>query len=311
MIAAKVVAKPLPRRKVLVPSFTFAASVLSLQWAGLEPVFCDIDAETWQAEPRGALELLEPLKDELALILLCNTFGAPADLEAWREIAAKLDVPVLVDSAPGLGAQYPGGKKQGQSGFVEVFSLHATKVFAVGEGGTITTDDDVLADRIRRLRNFGFDNQRICADMGLNAKLSEMQAAIACRVLDGFDDICAHRRQRAAHYIQKLSPLGFRFQKLGELSVYQFVPARAPVGVSVPRLREQLSKRGIETRTYFAPPLHQQPHFSQISRVGTLDRTESVSESMISLPMSNRLSAADVDRICVAITQSLEESSAE
>ena len=136
MLAARLLARPEAPARALVPSFTFPASALALEWAGFEPVFCDVDPETWQ--PSIDPDLLRRHAGEFALALLCNTFGAPADVGFWSELAASCGLPLLVDSASGLGGRYTDGRPLGGAGLVEVFSMHVTKTLGAGEGGLVT-----------------------------------------------------------------------------------------------------------------------------------------------------------------------------
>ena len=305
-LAIAALARPIPHGKVLMPSFTFVATALAAEACGFAPLFCDVFESSWQAKPDIAK--VAARRDEISLILLCNTFGAPADIDAWSQLACELELPMLIDSAPGLGASYVDGRRQGASGFTEVFSMHATKTFAVGEGGVITTDDDALAARLGRMRNFGFDEQRLCREQGTNAKLSEMQAAIGCRVLDRFEGVVEHRRRRAAEYRARLAPKGFEFQQHGELSAYQFVPVRVPRGIEALWLQQKLAAVGIETRRYFAPALHGHPHFEHTERLEPLTVTAALQEQMLSLPMSNRLRTDEVDRVCDAVLEAVKGS---
>jgi dTDP-4-amino-4,6-dideoxygalactose transaminase len=283
-------------RGVLMPSFTFPATALAVEWAGLEPILCDVDPETWQ--PVIDADATRELLDELALLLPCHTFGAPVDLEPWRALAEENGLPLLIDAAAGLGGRYPDGRRLGAAGAVEVFSLQATKPFAVGEGGVIAAPSEELAERLRVLRNFGLDAGRNCVAKGINAKLSELHAAIACRVLDGFEAVLARRRAIAARYRAALEPAGFRFQRGGEGSPWQCVPVRVPAGRDRSALRARLERCGIETRHYFSPPLHEQPRYRACRRAGDLPHTDRVAAEIVSLPMSNSLEEAAVDRIC-------------
>jgi len=306
MLAAKALAKPSGKRQVAVlPSFTFPASALALQWAGYEPVFCDIDADTLQ--PVFVPDVIRSQSRDVGLLLACNTFGAPGDLAAWEAAAAALDVPLLIDSASGLGSVYTDGRKLGAAGATEVFSLHATKTFGVGEGGVVATSDDTLAQRLLRARNFGLDDAGVCIDVGLNAKLAEIHAAIACHVLAGYDAACTQRRGIAAEYVQRLRPLGVRFQRHGERSTYQCVSALLPQGSERSDVQRLLAQRGIETRAYFDPPLHRHPQFHDVAAVNSLATTNDVAARILSLPIYNDMNVATVEEVCRALGDALTQ----
>ncbi len=306
MVAVNAVLRCGRANKFLVPSFTFAASALAAEWRGLEPVFCDIDPQTWQATVDA--DTLYARRDEFALIVLCNTFGAPADIAFWKSLAARCDIPMIMDSAAGLGASYADGTGFGQAGHLEVFSMHATKAFGIGEGGVVVTDDPEMYRHLRALKDFGLDGDRNCAALGINAKLSEFHAAIACRVLEHYPGILSKRRAIAAHYRERLEPHGFVFQRHGELSAYPFVSARVPAGASRLHLRQQAECHGIEIRQYFSPPLHHQPRYRACESLGDLAVTNGVANAILSLPISNSMSAATVDRICDCLVESLSPS---
>ena len=299
MIAIRDATRHSRGRRVLLPSFTFAASALAVRWAGMEPVFCDIDPQGWQ--PTATAEQLRELGEDLGLILLCNTFGAPSDVARWSELARNAGVPIIVDSAAGMAGCYADGRKFGSAGLVEVFSMHATKAFAVGEGGIVACPDEETFTRLRGMRNFGFDENGACTAFGLNGKLTELHAAIACRVLEGFDAVMERRRDIMGRYHARLALRKFRFQLHAEQAVYQALPVRVPEGIDRAELRRHLTADGIETRQYFSNPLHTTPEFRECRTIGPLAETERASHDALSLPMGNRLSDDDVDYICASI----------
>jgi dTDP-4-amino-4,6-dideoxygalactose transaminase len=168
-----------------------------------------------------------------------------AQRAAWEDAARAADVPLLVDSAAGFGAVADDGRVLSRQGDMEVFSFHATKPFAIGEGGVITTADDELARRAMRLANFGFEAGVIEHDVGLNAKLSEWSAATALAVLDGYDAVLGRRRECAQQMLDALDPHDYQRQYGSEGAAWQFVPVLAPLS--------RLARRGGRER---AP----QPH---------------------------------------------------
>ena len=194
------------------PSFTFPASVQAARWAGLRPRFVDIDPRHWHIDPDSLARALASAGDEAAIVLACSAFGTPPDealRRAWLDLCAHHGVPCLVDSAAGFGAVSDDGMPIGAQGDAEVVSFHATKPFAVGEGGAVFSRHQHVLDRVARILNFGLDERRhVVEPMALNGKLSEMHAATALAVLDDFDDVLRRRRAAAEQYERLLGDIG-------------------------------------------------------------------------------------------------------
>jgi dTDP-4-amino-4,6-dideoxygalactose transaminase len=290
------------RRYVIVPSFTFVATVDAIAWCGFEPLFCDVSAQSWHADPTSVAVALDRWRGQVAAVLVCSTFGtAPQahETEAWASLAAFADVPLLVDSAAGFGSVDADGRRLGLQGDAEVFSFHATKPFAIGEGGVITTRSAEVAQACARLANFGFDRQRRVGDeIGLNAKLSELHAATGLAALDRHGDVLAARRQRAARLLDGVRPHGFLGQVGAPGSTFQFVPVLAPSpAVRDAALAEGVA-RGVELRTYYDTPLHRLSPFAGAPCSGPLTTTDRLASRALSLPMANSL---DDDAILAVI----------
>jgi dTDP-4-amino-4,6-dideoxygalactose transaminase len=183
-----------------------------------------------------------------------------------------------------------------------VFSFHATKPFAIGEGGLLTTTRTEVAERAARLANFGFEHGVVHDAPGLNAKLPEWPAATALALLDRYHEVLAARRSAAAEILEALAPHGYTWQSGTAGAAWQFVPLLAPS----PRVRDAAlalgRERGIELRTYFSVPLHRMPAFASAPAAGTLACTEDLAARALSLPMANDQSASDRDAIvaCMA-----------
>ncbi len=155
------------RPYVLVPSFTFAAGPLAIRSCGYEPAFLDVEPDSWQPSLNDAHEFLATNADSTAGILLTNTLGvANEGIQAWEALADGYGLALVIDSAAGFGSQYASGEQLGARGTCEVFSLHATKTLAVGEGGAVIARDPELIDRIDRIKNFGFDADRNSVELG-------------------------------------------------------------------------------------------------------------------------------------------------
>jgi dTDP-4-amino-4,6-dideoxygalactose transaminase len=291
------------RREVIMPAFTFIATLNAVRWAGYEPVFADVDPQHWHLDPASVASLLEHRSGRVAGMLAVSAFGAapPRAVEAaWQRLAADAEIPLVVDSAAGFGATDDTGRPLGGQGDVEVFSFHATKPFAIGEGGLITTDDADLADRAARLANFDFDRDRVpVSPDGLNGKLDELHCAVGLAVLEEFDAILAARATAAAQIRAPLEAAGLQFQAGCARSTWQFVPALVRDERERERVGNACAAAGIEIRQYYQP-LHRMPAFAATPAT-SLDVTEDVASRQISLPMSNRMSPATADAIVRAV----------
>jgi dTDP-4-amino-4,6-dideoxygalactose transaminase len=287
-------------REVLMPSFTFAATINAVLWCGLRPVFVDVEERSWHLDADCLQRALARRRGSVAAVLACSTFGIPpssAQQAAWEDAARAADIPLIVDSAAGFGAATKDGKLLGRQGDAEVFSFHATKPFAIGEGGLVTTSDARTAERVTRLANFGFEDGVVESDIGLNAKLTEWSAATALAVLDGYDDVLERRRARAERILQAIEPHGYRSQAGTDNAVWQFVPVLAPSPAAREAAIELAAQEAVELRSYYAVPLHRMPAFSSTPIAGDLRCTEYLAERTLSLPMANDLGASDIDLI--------------
>ena len=285
--------------EVLMPSFTFPAPALAVMWAGLTPVFVDIDPDSWHPSAES-LELgLEQRGQRVAAVLGCSTFGLPPAPElsrCWEGAAQQAGVPLLVDSAAGFGSVTAEHRRLGHQGDAEIFSFHATKPFAIGEGGLVCTEDPELAARISRLTNFGFEGGTV-VEQGLNAKLAEWPAATALAVLDRFESVLSQRRQLAAVIQNAFLAAGFHAPDCTGQPAWQFVPVAAPSpGIRNETIRHA-RERGIEVRAYFDTPLHRMPAFASAPIVGALTCTEDLAGRVVSLPMANDLNTDDLEQI--------------
>ena len=292
------------RRQVLMPSFTFAAAVDAVLWAGLEPVFVDVEPDSWHLDPAALEAALTRYSDTVGAVLAASTFGTPPSIAhraAWEAATARAGIPLLVDSAAGFGATDERGDRLGRQGDAEMFSFHATKPFAIGEGGLVTTEDPMLASRLARLTNFGFEEGVVSEDLGLNAKLAEWPAATALAVLDTYREILAARRASAERILAALEPHGYTRQRGAEGSPWQFVPVLAPSGDVRDAALERARHDEIEMRSYFSVPLHRMSAFASLEVAGDLRVTEELAARVLSLPMANDLAESAVDAIAACL----------
>jgi dTDP-4-amino-4,6-dideoxygalactose transaminase len=297
------------RRLVATPAYTFTATACAIRWAGYEPLFVDVEPAGWQLDPAALDEALEARNGEVAGVLGCSTFGTPAAaalIGAWRATAAAHGVPMLLDSAAAFGAHDDGGSPAGARGETELFSFHATKPFAIGEGGLLATPDLELAERARRLTNFGIDTATgTSAETGVNAKLSELAAAAGLAMLEAFDVQFARRRANAEALRAALAGLPLGWQQGAGESGWQVVPVRTPDAAARDGVRRAAAAAGVMVRAPFDPPLHRHPAFAGAPRHGELPVSEDLAARTVALPMANDLRPEEREIVATVVRQGL------
>ena len=272
---------------VAMPSFTFPATAAAVRLAGCTPRFIDVTPDRWELDPNHLDELLR--SGQIGGVVHVRTFGFCRSLDLIEQIAAAHEVPLIVDAAASLGGREAGGRWIGGRGDAEVVSMHATKVFGVGEGGAVFVREDRHA-RLRRVINFGLD-RGVARELGFNGKLSEVQAAIGLAVLERIDAF-VRRRSRIAHaYGAGLDDAVEHGHDVGE-PPWQAYPVALPVDATA--AVERLLGAGVEARRYYAPPLHRTPAHAQASE---LPVTDGLSARMLCLPIYSDMTDDEVDHV--------------
>jgi dTDP-4-amino-4,6-dideoxygalactose transaminase len=291
------------KKYALMPSFTFAAAAHAAIWTGLTPLLCDIEPDTWLPASSSENELLERYKDEIAVIVPYATFGNNLDLDRYDRLSRQYNIPVVIDAAASLGSFHDDGSNFG-TGFRHpiIYSMHVTKTFATSEGGLIYCADSSKVDKLRSMGNFGFEQPRNATLPGLNSKLSEISALLALTKLSGFDEIVRHRLELVKTYQHQLTAWVFQ-RRLGRSDAYQFVSVLPPAPHAARRehILHQLTAAGIGFGKYFDPPLAAQPYFRDVCVSGELKETSRIASQVISLPLSDAMTAADVIKVCTVL----------
>ena len=290
---------------VIVPSFTFAATAHSVVWNGLRPVFADIDPSTLTISP-DAVERAAGVRT--SAILATHTYGTPASPDQLEEVARRLGVRLFFDAAHAFGSIHQ-GRPIGGFGHAEVFSLSPTKVVVASEGGIIATDDGALAERCRIGLDYGNPGDYDCRFVGLNARMSEIHAAIALASLSGLEERLERRNALARRYVDALRLIpGVDFPAVaeGDRSTYKdFTILIDPdaFGIDAVTLAGALAEEGIDTRRYYAPPVHMQRayRFMRASTNGSLQVTETAAMRVLTLPLWSDMSDEQIDRVSDAV----------
>lgn len=304
-MAAKALNLPL-HSKVIVPSFTFIGTVQALTWAGLEPVFADIDLETHTI----TYETVEPLlkNENISAVLGVHLWGNPCDVERLDEIEQQYGIPVFYDAAHAVGSAYK-NKSLASFGHCATFSLHATKVLQAAEGGVICTDDDELAERIRNIRSSYGRRRQVAVPMVINGRFSELQAAMALLSIEKFPEYASNNKHRYLLYKEKLKDVpGVSVIQYDESMQgnYQYVVFRLneeKFGFSRDLLVELLSKENIIARRYFLPAAHKSvPYVNMECARAKLPNTELLTQEVFQLPSGEIVTDEHIERICELIS---------
>jgi dTDP-4-amino-4,6-dideoxygalactose transaminase len=286
--------------EVIVPAFTFVATAHALAWIGIEPVFCDIDPDTLTIDPLAAERLVGP---DTSGIVGVHLWGHPCDTEALDTLAGRHSLQVLYDAAHAFACGRD-GRMVGTYGRAEVFSFHATKFVNAFEGGAIATDDDDVAERVRRLRNFGFRGLDRTVGIGTNGKMSEASAAMGLTSLDALPSIVAVNWANAEHYAAHLADMpGLRLltpDRRGQCNA-QHVALRvdgAAAGLSRDDLYALLRAENVLARRYFHPGVHRmEPYASRPGGAPRLPATEALAEECLVLPTGTAVGAREIEAI--------------
>jgi dTDP-4-amino-4,6-dideoxygalactose transaminase len=292
--------------EVVVPSFTFMATVSSLIWAGLEPVFADVDFDTTNLDPKEAEKAITP---NTCAIVAVHNFGAPAEIEALQALSDRRGLRLIFDAAHGFGALYR-GMPVGRQGDAHVYSLSPTKLLITGEGGVVATNDDSLAESIRLGREYGNDGKYDSAFAGVNARMPELSALMGVHSLRNLEGAARHRNQTAAIYRKQLGRMpGIGFQNVFETdrsSYREFSVVIDPTsfGLNRDELSIALQAENVDTRKYYDPPVHRQTAYVRFAPTsGLLTNTNLLAARSLSLPMWSDMSNETVMDICRAFTR--------
>jgi dTDP-4-amino-4,6-dideoxygalactose transaminase len=286
--------------EVIVPAMTFVSTAHALKWLGLDPVFCDVDDETYTLDPRRVEEAIGP---RTSAILGVHLWGAPCDVEALTSIARRHGLRLFFDAAHAFDCAHQ-ERMIGGFGDAEVFSFHATKFFNSFEGGAITTNDDALAQRARVMRNFGFADYDTVVSIGTNGKMSEVAAAMGLTNLEDIGEFTTANYENYLAYraaIKNIEGLSLVTGGSAGRQNYQYVVA--DVDATATRLTrddlvELLWAENVRARRYFVPGCHRVEPYRSMGVEVRLPVTERVLDRVLTLPTGTAMGPAHVADIC-------------
>jgi dTDP-4-amino-4,6-dideoxygalactose transaminase len=288
--------------EVIVPSMTFIATAHALQWQKITPVFCDIDPVTHNIDPDCVEALITPLT---TAIIGVHLWGRPCEVSRLEEIARRHDLKLIFDAAHAFHCSCR-GSMVGGFGDAEILSFHATKFINTLEGGAVTTNDDELAARIRRMQNFGFETYDTVVSIGTNGKMDEMSAAMGLTSLESLDEFIQKNYENYLCYRTALAGMpgvGLVPFDDRERCSYQYVVLEVDEeqsGISRDDLARILWAEGVYARRYFYPGCHRmEPYRTLNPNAGILlPETEKLAERLLVLPTGISVGKSEIETVC-------------
>ena len=291
--------------EVITTPFTFYSAAEVVALLGARPVFVDIEADTFNLDPKQIEAAITP---RTRAIIPVHLFGHPADMTQIMAIARRHDLRVIEDCAQSWGATWD-GKPTGTWGDAGTFSFFPTKnLGSCGEGGLICSDNPKLSEKARQLRVHGQSQRYVYDELGYNSRLHALQAALLSVKLRHVDAWNEARRAHAAHYAQLLAgtPYGVPVEKQGARHVYHQYTLRLPAPLDRAAISAKLTERGIGHAIYYPVSLHLQPVFADLGyRRGDLPVSERVTEEVLSLPIFPELRPDEVEAVGAALCGAL------
>lgn len=291
---------------VLVPSFTFSATVHALVWNNLNPVYVDCDKETFNVDLNDARK---KLTKKTCGIVGVYIYGVPPDMKGLQKFATENKLKFVCDSAHAMGTTV-NGVKAGNFADAEVFSMSPTKLATAGEGGIVATPHAELARKIRIGRDYGNPGDYNIEYVGLNARMSELHALLGWLNLKKLPQRVRHRNKLYALYKKELSALhGLSFQKIAagvttSCNYFPMVLDNEKFGMSRDALFDCMEKENIATKKYFYPAVHEQDATRAFhTKKNSLPVTEWLSRHILCLPMYSHMEEETVKKICKAVSR--------
>ncbi|MBI2040896.1 MAG: DegT/DnrJ/EryC1/StrS family aminotransferase [DPANN group archaeon] len=276
--------------EVIVPTLTFGATASPILFCGARPVFSDVDAETFNISAQSIQEKITP---KTKAIIPVHLYGLPCDMKAIHEIAHEKNITIIEDACQAHGAEHF-GKKVGSENSA-AFSLYATKNITTGEGGLITTNDDIVAERCRLARNHGQSTRYNYVELGYNFRMTNIHAAIGIeqlKKLDLFNDA----RARNAKFLSENLPKSVRLQKVnaGLKHVYHLFSLCIN---NRDRALKILNEAGIESNAYYPVPVHKTELYKKLGCETSLPNAEKICGEILSLPVHPAVTDEDLSYI--------------
>lgn len=292
--------------EIITTPFTFPATVNVLDWFGIAPVFCDIDARSFNIDPNM---IEQCITRKTSAIIPVHVYGVPCDVQAISDIAARRGLKVVYDAAHAFGVRL-NNRPIVQYGNASMLSFHATKLFTTLEGGALVVHESDLKRRVDVLKNFGIIDEETIIAAGINAKMNEMQAAFGILSLQNVNKEIELRKGIAFEYRKVLSSIpGIILQEdvPGVEHNYSYFPILVQedqFGMSRDGLYSTLKHFGVNARKYFYPLASEYPFIQTLCTKNCLRLpvAEKIAHEVLCLPIYGKLPIEVVREICNVIS---------
>ena len=281
--------------EIITTPFSYVATTSIINWEGCKPVFVDIDPNTLTIDET---RIEAAITRKTSAILATHVFGNPCNIEAIEAIAQKHSLKVIYDAAHGFGVNYK-GRSIFNYGHVSTCSFHATKVFQTGEGGAFFCNDVALHNKAFYLHNFGHKDKESFQGQGINAKMSELQAAMGLAVMPYLEEGIKARAKLVEIYEYELSAYRTIQLRTGTEWNYSYFPVIFESEAALKKVQAALKQVQIFPRRYFYPSLNHLPYVQNKS----CPVSEQVAECVLCLPLYQELSSEKVLEICSIVKQ--------
>lgn len=291
-----------PGDEVITPGFTYIATAETVALLGAKPVYVDIDPRTYNLDPR---RLEAAITSRTKAIIPVSLYGQCADYDAINAIAAKHGIPVIEDAAQSFGATYKGKKSCGLTTIACTSFFPSKPLGCYGDGGAIFTDDDELAVVLRQIARHGQDRRYHHIRVGVNSRLDTLQAAVLLPKLEIFTDEIEARQRVATDYDRLLTDASIDaipYIEPFNTSVYAQYTIQVDNRETV---QAKLKEAGIPTAVHYPIPLNKQPAVADAQV--KLPMGDAVAEKVMSLPFHPYMDETAIDKIVIALGETLNE----
>lgn len=295
--------------EVIVPTFTIISCALACIYNDLVPVFVDCEPDTWNMDVN---QIEGKITQKTKAIMVVHIYGHPVDMDKIMEVAKSYNLYIIEDAAEAIGSEYK-SKKCGSFGDISCFSFYANKAITTGEGGMCLTDDEYLAEKMKRLRNLAFihDKRFVHYELGFNFRMTNIQAAIGLAQLERIEKHIEKKvwiGKTYTKFLEEIDGIKLPVEKKRAKNTYWMygIVLDKCLNVTAREFSEELQILGIQTRPFFYP-LHLQPAFKNFPwfKEQNLPVSESLYRYGLYLPSGLTLEEKDIRKVVNAVKKIL------